>query len=250
MSFLDRTLASYQRNEPITPYLEEALMKGESWPEEYPVKIYNKERLFDNMFHPSSDVTAGDLQLYYKFHPEFRPLLQQERISPTLNMTFQIGSVFHAVLQNMLVHQGFTTLEKVEVPVWNEERMIAGHIDILDLATPDGAHFLVDLKSCNQLPKEASYGYAMQLRVYQDNHPDAPDRMALIFIEKSYPHRIKTIEVHKDEAELNKLYDRWNRVRVSIGSSDTSQLRTCCTGPTSSVYLECPARNICERWTK
>jgi len=248
MSFLERTLATYKRGEIITPYLEEALAKGIVWPEEYPVKVYNKERKFDNMYHPSTHVDKGELQLYYMFHPELRLLLQEERISPTLVMTFQIGSVFHSVIQSMLIHLGFTTQDKVEVKVWNEERMVAGAIDVLELKLPDGEKFLVDIKSCNKLPTEASYQYAMQLRTYQDNHPDAPDRMALLFIEKSYPHRIRAIEVMKDEQELNKLYDKWDRVRVAIRNGDPSELESCCAGDATEDFLACPARKICERW--
>ena len=250
MSFLERTLASYQNNEPITSYIEEALMKGDIFPEEYPVKVFNKERVFDNMYHPSSDVSAGETQLYYKFHPELRTSLQEERISPTLAMTFQVGSVFHSVIQNMLIHLGFTTLDKVEVKFRNEERMIAGAVDVLELTTPNGEKFLVDIKSTNQLPKEASYQYSMQLRVYQDNCEGAPDRMALLFIQKSYPHKIKTIEVSKDQAELDKLYDKWDRVRVAIGKNDPSTLEACCTGPTSETYLGCAARKICHLWNE
>jgi hypothetical protein len=250
MNFLERTLASYQNNEPITPYLEEALMKGDFVPNEYPVKVYNYERKFDNMYHPSSDIEAGELQLYYKFHPELRLQCQEERISPTLAMTFQIGSVFHSVLQNMLIHLGFTTLDKVEVKFKNKEKMIAGAIDILELTTPDGEKFLVDLKSTNRLPNEASNQYAMQLRVYQDNCPGAPDRMALLFIEKAYPHKIKTIEVNKDQEALDILYEKWSKVRVAIGKNSTEDLRHCCNGPTDKKFLECPARNICEYWNK
>lgn len=246
MSFLERTLQSYQNKEVITPYLEEALVKAD-WPEEYPVKVYNKERKFDGCFHPSSDTTAGELQLYYKFHPDWRPLLQEERISPTLQMTFQVGSAFHSIIQSMLIHLGFTSMDKVEVKFLNEERMVAGAVDVLELTTPDGEKFLVDIKSTNQLPKEAPFNYQMQLRVYQDNCPGAPDRMALLYIEKAYPHRIRTIEVEKDETELNKLYDKWSRVRVAIGNNDTSGLRTCCPGPGSNEYNGCPARNFCER---
>jgi hypothetical protein len=249
MSFLDRTLASIQRKEPITPYLEESLIHA-NWPEEYPVKVYNKERLFDNMYHPSSDTTMGEMALYYKFHPDLRLQCEQERISPTLQMTFQVGSAFHSIIQSMLIHLGFTTEDKVEAKVWNEERMIAGAIDILELTTPDGERFLVDIKSTNMLPKEAPYNYQMQLRVYQDNHPDAPDRMALLYIEKAYPHRIRTIEVEKNQNELDKLYSKWDKVRVAIRSNDPSELRTCCTGPDDRVFLECPARKICERWNR
>ena len=246
-SFLDRTLQSYQNNEPITPFIEEALIKAD-WPEEYPVKVYNKERKFDNMYHPSSDTTAGELQLYYKFHPDWRPLLQEERIGPTLQMTFQVGSAFHSIIQSMLVHLGFTSLDKVEVKFKNEERMIAGAVDVLELTTPDGESFIVDIKSTNQLPKEIPYNYQMQLRVYQDNCPGAPDRMAILYIEKSYPHRIRTIEVQKDEAELNRVYDKWFRVRVAIGNNDNSGLKTCCKGPGTNEYNGCPARNFCERF--
>ena len=249
MSFLERTLATYKNNEPITPHIEEALLHAD-WPEEYPVKVFNKERKFDNMYHPSSDVTAGELQLYYKFHPELRLQCQEERISPTLQMTFQVGSAFHSIIQSMLIHLGFTTMEEVEVKFKNEERMCAGAVDILKLRTPDGEQFLVDIKSCNQLPKEASYQYQMQLRTYQDNCPGAPDRMALLFIQKSYPHKIKTIEVMKDQDELDKLYDKWDRVRVAIGKNDNSGLKHCCNGPTDETFLGCPARKICSYWNK
>jgi len=249
MSFLERTLATYQNNEPITPHIEEALLNAD-WPEEYPVKVFNKERKFDNMYHPSSDVTAGELQLYYKFHPELRLQCQEERISPTLQMTFQVGSAFHSIMQSMLIHLGLTSLDKVEVKFKNEERMCAGAVDILKLRTPDGEEFLVDIKSCNQLPKEASYQYQMQLRTYQDNCPGAPDRMALLFIQKSYPHKIKTIEVMKNQDELDKLYDKWDRVRVAIGKNDNSGLKHCCNGPTDETFLGCPARKICSYWNE
>jgi len=248
-SFLERTLATYKNQEVITPHIEEALIHAD-WPEEYPVKVYNKERVFDGMYHPSSDITAGELQLYYKFHPDWRPLLQEERISPTLQMTFQVGSAFHSIIQSMLIHLGFTTMDKVEVKFRNEERMIAGAVDVLEVTMPDGEKFLLDIKSTNKLPNEASYQYAMQLRVYQDNCPGAPERMALFFVQKSYPHTIKTIEVQKDDAELNKLYDKWDRVRVAIRNSDPSQLKPCCNGPSDQAFLVCPARRACELWNK
>jgi hypothetical protein len=249
MSFLERTLASYQKSEPITPFLEEALIHAD-WPEEYPVKVYNKERKFDNMYHPSSDITAGEMELYYKFHPEWRTLLQEERISPTLQMTFQVGSAFHSIIQSMLIHLGFTTLDKVEVKFRNDERMIAGAVDVLELVLPNGEVFLVDIKSTNMLPKSAPFNYEMQLRVYQDNCPGAPDRMALLYIEKAYPHRMRAIEVQKDQLELDKVYDKWSRVRVAISKNDPSELKSCCPGPDDNKFSACPAKNFCERWQK
>jgi len=248
-SFLERTLSSYQRNEVITPFIEEALVKAD-WPDEYPVKVYNKERKFDGYFHPSSDPTAGELALYYKFHPDWRPLLQEERPTPTLEMTFQIGSAFHAIGESMMIHLGFTTREETEFPFRNEERMISGTTDIRTLTIPTGRKFIVDLKTCNQLPKEVSESYAIQLMIYQDNVPGAPDEMAIIFFEKAYPHKIRDFVVKKDEVALQRVYDKFSKVRVAIGKSDTSELRTCCNGPGTNEYLRCPARNFCERWAK
>jgi len=247
MTFLERTLASFQRNEVITPYIEEALVKAD-WPEEYPVKVYNKERKWDGMYHPSSDVLAGEMQLYYKFNPEFRSMLQEERPTPTLEMTFQIGSAFHAIGESMLVHLGLTTLEECEVHFRNEEKKISGTTDIRTLTLPNGRKFIVDLKSCNMLPKEVSKAYALQIMVYQDNVPGAPEEMAIIFFEKAYPHRIRDFVVKKDQAELDKVYEKWEKVQVAIRNKSTEGLRSCCNGPDDSTFLKCPSRGFCERW--
>ena len=247
MSFLERTLSAYKREEVITPYLEEALAKAD-WPEEYPVKVFNKERKWDGKFHPSSDITAGDMQLYYKFSPKFSNMLQEERITPTLQMTFQIGSACHSIIQSMLIHLGFTKLEDVEVKFLNEERNISGTTDLRRVSLPNGREFLVDIKTCNQLPKEVAEYHAMQVRVYGDNIPDAPEELAVVYFEKSYPHRIRDFIVKRDQGKLDELYEKWERVRVAIRDEDTSKLRSCCLGPNDDRFLKCPARGFCERW--
>ena len=245
--FLDRTLAAYQNKEPITPYIEEALLHA-NWPEEYPVKVYNKERIFDWHYHPSSDIEAGEYQLYYKFHPKWHDSYKEERPSPTLQMTFQVGSAIHSIIQSMFIHLEFTTQDLVEVKFRNEDRNLTGAVDILKLTTPKNEDFIVDIKSTNRIPFEASHKYKQQLRVYQDNCPGAPDRMAIVFIEKPYPHKIKTIEVFRDDEELSELYGKWDRVQVAIRNNDKTALRPCCTGPTDPTFLTCPARGICELW--
>lgn len=245
MTFLERTLASLQRNEVITPYIEEAIVKAD-WPEEYPVKVYNKERKFDGMFHPSSDALAGELQLYYKFHPEYREMLQVERPSPSLEMTFQIGSAFHAIGESMLIHLGFVKEEDVEVHFRNEEKMISGTTDIRRLTLPNGREFIVDLKTCNMLPKEVSEGYAIQIMIYQDNVPDAPEEMAIIFFEKTHPHRIRDFVVKMDRDKLQKVYDKFDKVRVAIRNNNPNELKTCCLGPDTTEFMKCSARNFCK----
>ena len=245
MSFLDRTLLSMQKKEVLIPYLEEALIKDNTWPEKYQVPVLNKERVFDGMFHPSSDTELGEYQLYYKFHPKYHDLLEVERLSPTSKLTMQIGSALHAVLQNLLVHLGFCTLEDVEVKFINKERMISGTVDILKLTLPNGDEYLVDIKSTSRKPEER-YNYAMQLRLYKDNCPGAPQKMILLYIEKAYPHHLYEIVVEDDNKALNDLYERWDKVRVAIRTNDTKELKRCCGDESEKRYLTCPAKHICK----
>ena len=244
-SFLDRTLAAMQKKEVLIPYIEEALVKNDTWEEEYPVRIQNKERIFDGMFHPSSDTELGDYQLYYKFHPKYHDLLDHESISPTSKLTMQIGSALHAVLQSVLIQLGFCTLEDVEVKFINEERKISGTVDILKLTLPNGEEYLVDIKSTSREPQERN-NYSMQLRLYKDNCPDAPQKMILLYIQKAYPHNLYEIIVEDDDKALNDLYDRWDRVKVAISTGDTKHLKRCCGDVTEKRYLSCPAKHICK----
>lgn len=246
MSFLDRTLASMSKKEEIIPYIEEALIKNDIWPEEYPVKVYNKERIFDGMFHPSTDSALGEYQLYYKFHPDFHDLLEVENLSPTTKLNFQIGSALHAVIQSMLIHLGFCTMDDVEVKFVDKDKKISGTVDILHLRLPNGKDFLIDIKSTSREPKEAPYNYAMQLRLYQDNVEGAPENMALLYISKAHPHTFYEIVIEKDDKLLDDLYDRWDRVKVAIRSNDTSNIKRCCGDKGEKRYMTCPAKHICK----
>ncbi len=245
MNFLERTLASRQKKEVLIPYIEDALLKDDVWPESYPVPVYNKERIFDRMFHPSSDTELGDYQLYYKFHPDFNSLLERESLSSTSKLTMQIGSALHAVLQNLLIHLGFCELGDVEVKFTNAEKEISGTVDILTLRLPNGDEYLVDIKSTSREPTE-NYAYSMQLRLYQDNCPGAPDKMILLYIQKAYPHNLYEVVVEKDDIALTELYDRWDRVKVAIRTDDLKYLKRCCGDTSEKRYLTCPAKHICK----
>ncbi len=245
MNFLERTLASRQKKEVLIPYIEDALLKKDTWPEEYPVKVYNKERIFDGMFHPSTDTELGDYQLYYKFHPDFHGLLEFEILSPTSKLTMQIGSALHAVIQSMLIELGFCELKDVEVKFVNQEKLISGTVDILVLRLPDGDEYLVDIKSTSREPQE-NYAYSMQLRLYRDNCPGAPKKMILLYIQKAHPHNLYEVIVEEDDVALNDLYDRWDRVKVAIRTNDTKELKRCCGDVSEKRYLKCPAKHICK----
>jgi hypothetical protein len=245
MSFLDRSLASFAKKEVIIPFLEEALIKDNSFLEEYSIRVINKERIFDGMFHPSSDTELGEYQLYYKFHPKFHDLLENERLSPTSKLTMQIGSALHAVIESVLVQLGFCKMDDVEVKFIDKKRMISGTVDILKLRLPNGEEYLVDIKSTSRKPEER-YNYSMQLRLYQDLCPGAPEKMILLYIEKAYPHNLYEIVVEKDDKALNDLYDRWDRVKVAISTGDTKELKRCCGDRSEKRYMTCPARHICK----
>jgi hypothetical protein len=249
MGLLDRTLGSIAKNEVITPYIEQAIMSAD-WPEEYPVKVFNKERVWDGYFHPSSDAYAGEVLLYCKFHPELQKGMLKEYISPTLAMTFQIGSALHAIVQSMLIHLGFTTEDEVEVKYVNEDRHTSGTTDIRKLTLPNGRELMVDIKTCNKIPDSVVKHYKTQIRIYQDNVPDAPDEMVILYIEKSYPHRIRDFIVEKDPVELQGIYSKWNRVLEAVEFSDPSSLTPCCTGSGDKKFDECAAREVCPLWSR
>jgi hypothetical protein len=249
MGVLDRTLSTISRGELITPYIEQAVMTAD-WPPEYPVKVYNKERVWDGYFHPSSDPYAGEILLYCKFNPELQKGLLPEHISPSLAMTFQVGSALHAIIQSMLIHLGFTTEEEVEVSYVNEERHTSGTTDIRKLTLPNGREVMVDIKTCSKLPTSVRANYKTQLRIYQDNVPDAPDEMVILYIEKAHPHGIRDFIVEKDPDELNMIYAKWNRVLEAVEFNDPSSLTPCCTGSGDKTFDSCPAREVCPIWNR
>jgi hypothetical protein len=249
MGILDRTLNTVSRGELVTPYIEQAIMTN-NWPPEYPVKVYNKERVWDGYFHPSSDAYAGEYLLFCKFNPKLQPGLLPETISPSLAMTFQVGSALHAIVQSMLIHLGFTTEDEVEVGYINEERHTSGTTDIRKLTLPTGKEVMVDIKTCSSIPTSVSKKYKTQLRIYQDNVPDAPDEMVILYIEKPHPHRIRDFVVEKDPDELNIIYSKWKKVLEAVEFDDPSSLTPCCTGSGDKTFDNCPAREVCPLWNR
>lgn len=245
---LGRTLEKLHQKQLITPYFEKALLTAD-WPEEYTIKVYNKERTFDGYFHPSSHTLTDPLQLYYEFHPEHRKNMLYERNSPELEMTFQIGHALHALVESMFIHLGFTTPEDCEAKFRDEERHASGTLDVRKFYLPNGEWLPVDIKSCQRIPKEPypAYfkNYIAQLNVYMDLAYDEPvERSALFFIEKPRPHRIHDVVVERDEKLLSEIYERWALVREALENDDPSILRNCC-NPHSKEHIVCPARMEC-----
>ena len=230
----------------LVPYLERALVtRGEgAWPSEYAIHVYNKERMWDGYFHPSSHANVSELQLYYEFHPDYRA--QRDPPNVETIMTFQVGSAFHALVQSMLIELGFTTPGEVEVSFVNEARHCSGTSDVRRLTLPSGKVLPVEIKSAGFLPKEPPLGYQAQFQVYMDVGDDEPQEEGLmLFLEKSSPHRFREFLIRRDEEMLGAIYGRWASVLEAIEFDDPSMLPYPCHEVDSKAHRECPARFVC-----
>lgn len=243
---LGRTLDTLSQKQILTPHWERALLSA-NWPAEYSIRVYNKEREYDGYFHPSGDCLKGELQLFYEHHPEFRKNLEFERNSPQLEMTFQVGHAYHALVESMLIHLGFTTPEDCEYKFRDEEHRVSGTLDVRKCYLPDGTWIPLDVKSAGFLPvnKPPHPAYVAQLNVYMDLAYDEPqERGILFYIEKPSPHRVYEHVVERDEDLLEEIYERWYRVREALEKDSPAGLRQCCM-PHTDDHRACPARNVC-----
>lgn len=232
----------------LTPWLERELVtKGEnSWPEEYSIRVVNKERHHDGYFHPSGHASASELQLFYEFSPEYQTV--HENIGVNQIMMFQVGSAYHALIQSMLIHMGLTTEEEVEVSFVSEKRHCSGTLDIRRLTLPNGKVVPVEIKSAGHFPVGDYFmkKYTNQFQVYMDLGDDEPQEEGLmLFLEKSTPHRFHEIMIYRDEQLLDQIYRRWERVLEAIEFNDPSMLEYPCHVVDSKAHKECPARFIC-----
>jgi len=244
---LSRTISKLSRNESLTPYLEQAIVQA-NWPEEYAIKVHNKERVWDGYFHPSSDAANEELFLYYKFSEAGR--LKWEPFSPGSIMAMQIGSAIHALVESMLIHLEFTTPEFCEVPFINEKNWCSGTVDVQRVTLRDGSGETppIEIKSCSVLPQKVSKAHILQLQPYLDMACGEPqDYGIVLYIEKSYPHRLGEFRVERDQALLDSVYAKWSRVRDAIESKGpTTTMQNCC-NPNTTIHYECPARFICRQ---
>ena len=232
----------------LTPWLERELVtRGEdAWPDEYPIRIVNKERLFDGYFHPSSHAIAPELQLFYEFHPNYQTY--HEPLSANDVMTFQVGSAYHALIQSMLIHMGFTTKDETEVSFTNKRHWCSGTLDIRRLTLPNGNIVPVEIKSTGHFPISSFFleKYTAQFQVYMDLGDENPQEEGLmLFLDKTSPHRFHEILVKRDEELLKAIYRKWNRVLEAIEFDDPSMLAYPCHEIDSKAHQKCPARFVC-----
>lgn len=239
---LTRTLKGVERRSLVTPVLEKAIMLAD-WPDEFVIRVYRKERIWDGLFHPSSDAAADPLYLFYKFRDH--DALHQERNDPTTEMTFLFGDAVHALMQSMAVHLGLTVAEECEKPYTRMDRHSSGTLDIRRLWLPHGEIVPVEFKSCSWVPKEPQDNHVRQLQLYLDLGDDEPrERGSLLYVEKAYPHRLMEFVVNRDEKILADIYSKWERVLEALEFDDPDSLTPCCMAQ-SQQHHACPARYMC-----
>lgn len=231
----------------LVPELERALLSQKVWPDEYVIRVRNKESIDDGYFHPSQHALAPELQLFYEFHPNIKLPQQPPRVEQI--MTFQVGSAFHALVQSMLIHLGMLDPSEVECSFVNERRHCSGTLDIRAMTMPDGRRMPVEIKSVgyvNNVSPRLMDKYIAQLNVYMDLGCEEPQEEGLLLLlEKRYPHRFKEVLVRRDEMLLKSIYRRWDRVREALEFDDPSMLDFPCHEPDSVSHRECPARFVC-----
>lgn len=241
-----RLLRGVSNKEILVPHLEVALLRhGENvWPEAYEIRVHNKERQWDGFFHPSTHANMGELRLFYEFSRQDK--MEYPRLTVDDVLTFQVGSAYHALVQSMLIHMGFTTPDEVEAPFVNEHRWCSGRIDVRRCWVPEqDSPVLLDIKSAAYLPKSPPMHYQKQIQVYLDLAPGGPmQRGIILYLTKQAPHKLREFVVERDQDTLDEIYGRWNRVREAIEFDDASTLRVCCNNDTTE-HRQCPARFQC-----
>lgn len=131
----------------VVPWLESALL-SDTWPESYDIKIDSGEYYGkgDGYFHPSTHPLMGVRELYYRFHPDHKDHVIQEKKSLQSHMTLAMGSALHGVVQTQLQMAGLLTPDDIEVEYVNREHHVRGRIDFI-LNHPSGERVLCELKS-------------------------------------------------------------------------------------------------------
>ena len=240
---------SIARRNVLVPHLEAALAtRGDrSWPDEFPIKVDNKEREFDGYFHPSSHAGMPGLLLYYTFHPEHRLRLEVARETPRDVMTLLIGSALHSVTESLLLELGFAEPVDIEPGFRDEVRMCSGQPDVLRITLPAlEEHPMVEIKTIARLPRAPLPAHVVQVQPYMDLAAECRDWCILLYIEKAWPHAFAEFKVERDDDLLDGIYSKWRAVRDALDLSDPSLLSNCggCE-PNNKVHANCEARMTC-----
>lgn len=215
----------------LAPYAQAAIVKP-SWPKDG-ITItdpYYHDSKVDDYFHPSVHSVIGPKAIYHTLHPELRKELPK-RESFFSTMTPLMGTIYHALIQQNLIHEGLVKPEDVEVSLVDEDRHWRGHADLIFKGE------LVDIKSMysdgfRQLYTPKQY-WTYQLHPYMDRLGKKSSRV--LVVEQGLPWGMKEFVIKFDPELLKEIYDKWEYVSECLRTN--TEPETCCK-PGNETY--CP----------
>jgi len=197
------------------------------FPDEIPITIHpNKEP--DDAFHPSSALKCAR-----ELYADMRDDLPHEKHTVDSQKTFQIGHMYHAYLQHLVVEElGFASWDDIEkeydfnftTEVGNPYR-VRGFIDIARCLIPNKGTYLVDIKTMNariyvqdRPPESLMEKYEAQVKIYLEF--EELDDAIILCVEKDSPHRYKEIAVQRDPEFVAEVIEKWETVADALAEGE------------------------------
>ena len=234
-------------DEVILPVFENQML-SETWPDSYQVTIDSGPYYGagDGYFHPSTHPLMGARELYYRFHPDTRDLIQRERRSMQSLMTMTVGSALHAILQTQFQMAGLiSSPDMIEVEYVNHQHHVRGRLDMI-VDHPNGDRIPVEIKTIN------SFSFKNQLKSGIKESWDAQvslaldelgfDQGVLLMVEAGWPYQMREFVVPRNDALLERVYAKFDLVREAIKTNTPPEY--CCSFE-SAEMKKCDARFSC-----
>lgn len=241
-------LKRLQEKELITPYLESSIV-AENWPDFYNVKVDSSPYYGagDGYFHPSTHPLMGARELYYRFHPDTRGLMVQERPSLRREMIFAMGSALHAVVQTQMLMCGLVKDEKdIEVEYILKDQHVRGRAD-WTVHHPNGGDYVVEMKTQDTwlYKKQDEVKPAWDAQLSLAEYALGIDQGILLLVERGGGFQMREFPHRRNDNLLDEIFEKFAMVRQAIA---VSQPPTHCCTFDSPTMTGCAARFSC--WLK
>jgi hypothetical protein len=191
----------------------------------------------DFHFHPSSHPSWNDRSLYiWMTQPE---LLVEEMLEPTSVLSMTAGSLWHAIIQKILVDIGL--LDAVEVPVEDALRKTRGNMDGVR------GNEIFELKTMKDLRLMKIKSVADYLEMFPTYHLQANEYMRMSGIPKervllmalTFPYEMREFVIEYDPFLAYKQEQKYERVLQAVADGQMPMCSGC------AKAAECPARAVC-----
>ena len=227
--------------EVLIPHLEQSIL-AENWPENYTVTIdsspyYGKMTADgeilpagsgDGYFHPSSALEC-QRSLFVSFHPRLQHLRPVLRKDMNFYMTVNFGTAIHGMMQTQLEMAGLLVPGTVEYEYACDVHNVRGRIDAV-VQPPGRGEIVLDIKTMNS----RGFGFLKSHDPKKEWEAQVNLGMAhygvreglILVVEAGYPWGLKEVPIKYNDALLNDLYSKWERVITAI-ERDTPPDCTC-----------------------